>query len=262
LRTHAGGVTDPGRVRSYNEDYFEWREPEARAGQTWRALYVVADGVGGAAAGDQASRVAVETFVETYYASSAASTEEALRAATVSANAAVFESARGDGRATTLVAAAVVGDVLQVANVGDSRLYLVRAGQIRQITRDHSWVQEQVRAGRLAPEDASTHPRRNVVTRWLGQRSVEPDLFGVELEVGDRGADDRIENAVDYRDVAAVVREIADGRFRLLEALASTIADTLIERFPVERAKVRVRKPEVRPSGVDLEFAAVTVERP
>jgi 7,8-dihydroneopterin aldolase/epimerase/oxygenase len=94
--------------------------------------------------------------------------------------------------------------------------------------------------------------------RARGQRFV----YDVELEVGDRGATDRIEDAVDYRGVAETVREIAGGQFRLLEALATAIADTLVERFAVEHVKVRVRKREVRPSGVDLEFAAVTVERP
>jgi dihydroneopterin aldolase len=94
--------------------------------------------------------------------------------------------------------------------------------------------------------------------RARGQRFV----YDIELQVGERGASDRIEDAVDYREVAAAVREIAAGQFRLLEALATTIADTLFERFPAEQVKVRVRKPEVRPAGVDLEFAAVTAERP
>jgi 7,8-dihydroneopterin aldolase/epimerase/oxygenase len=86
-------------------------------------------------------------------------------------------------------------------------------------------------------------------------------LYDVELEVGERGADDRLDGAVDYRDVAAAVREVAGRRFQLLEALATGIADALVDRFPVERARVRVRKPEVRPAGIDLEFAAVTAER-
>ena len=94
--------------------------------------------------------------------------------------------------------------------------------------------------------------------RMQGQRFV----YDVELEVGERGADDRIENAVDYRDVAACLREVAGGQFRLLEALASAIADALVERFAPERVVVRVRKPEVRPAGVSLDFSAVTVERP
>jgi dihydroneopterin aldolase len=87
-------------------------------------------------------------------------------------------------------------------------------------------------------------------------------VYDIELEVGERGADDRIETAVDYREVATAVREVAERRHRLLEALAASIADMLVERFSVERARVRVRKPEVRPAGVELEFAAATAERP
>jgi 7,8-dihydroneopterin aldolase/epimerase/oxygenase len=94
--------------------------------------------------------------------------------------------------------------------------------------------------------------------RVRGQRFV----YDVQLEVGERGADDRIENAVDYRDVAACLRDVAGGQFRLLEALASAIADALVERFGVEHVTVRVRKPDVTPSGVSLDFSAVTVERP
>ena len=93
--------------------------------------------------------------------------------------------------------------------------------------------------------------------REQGQRFV----FDVELEVGERGADDEIANAVDYSKVAASVREVAAGQFYLLEALATAIADALEERFAPERLKVRVRKPDVRPAGIDVEFAAVTVER-
>ena len=93
--------------------------------------------------------------------------------------------------------------------------------------------------------------------RVRGQRFV----YDIELEVGERGADDLIENAVDYRLVAAVVREIAGREFFLLEALATAIVDDLFTRFEPEMVRVRVRKPEVRPAGVELEFAAVTAER-
>ncbi len=93
--------------------------------------------------------------------------------------------------------------------------------------------------------------------REQGQRF----LYDVQLEVGDRGADDRIENAVDYSKVAAAVREVAEQPYSLLEALATAIADALVERFAAEHVLVRVRKPEVRPAGIDVEFAAVTVER-
>jgi dihydroneopterin aldolase len=87
-------------------------------------------------------------------------------------------------------------------------------------------------------------------------------VYDVELEVGQRGTSDRLEDAVDYSRVAAIVREVAETPYRLLEALATAIADRLVAEFGVERARVRVRKPEVRLEGVEVEFAAATVERP
>jgi 7,8-dihydroneopterin aldolase/epimerase/oxygenase len=87
-------------------------------------------------------------------------------------------------------------------------------------------------------------------------------LYDIELEVGEHGVSDRIEDAVDYREVAATVREVSENhQFRLLEALAPAVADALIERFPVEWVRVRVRKPEVRPIGLEVEYSGVTVER-
>ena len=86
-------------------------------------------------------------------------------------------------------------------------------------------------------------------------------LYDLEFEVGDRGATDRIEDAVDYREVAQCVREVSDRRFALLEALASAVADAVLERFPVESVKVRVRKPQVTPAGLTVEYTAATVER-
>jgi 7,8-dihydroneopterin aldolase/epimerase/oxygenase len=94
------------------------------------------------------------------------------------------------------------------------------------------------------------------------QRLGQLFLYDVEMEVGDRGASDRIEEAVDYRDVALAVREVNERRFQLLEALASAVADTLYERFAPERLVVRVRKPQVKPAGLTVEHSAVTVERP
>jgi dihydroneopterin aldolase len=87
-------------------------------------------------------------------------------------------------------------------------------------------------------------------------------LYDIALEVGDRGASDRLQDAVDYTMVAAAVREVNERRFHLLEALAAAMADTLLERFRPEWVRVRVRKPEVRPAGADVEFSAVTVTRP
>ena len=94
------------------------------------------------------------------------------------------------------------------------------------------------------------------------RREGQPFLYDVELEVGERGSSDRIEDAVDYREVAAAVRQVSDAtRFHLLEALAPAVADAVIARFPAEWVRVRVRKPNVRPAGHTVEFSAVTVER-
>jgi dihydroneopterin aldolase len=103
-----------------------------------------------------------------------------------------------------------------------------------------------------------------------GYHGVEPEekergqlfLYDVQLEVGERGASDRLEDAVDYTRVAAVVREINERRFDLLEALATTVAETLLERFKPESVRIRVRKPEVTPAGIEVEYTAVTVIRP
>ena len=95
------------------------------------------------------------------------------------------------------------------------------------------------------------------------QRLGQLFLFDVELEVGERGADDRLENAIDYTKVASEVRELSsERRFDLLEALATAVADMVSERFSPERVRVRVRKPQVKPAGMTVEFSAVTVERP
>ena len=91
----------------------------------------------------------------------------------------------------------------------------------------------------------------------------QPFLFDIELDVGERGADDRLESAVDYAEVAKAVAQLSDGhRFDLLEALASAVADELFSRFDARRVRVRVRKPEVRPAGFEVEYSAVTAERP
>jgi len=95
------------------------------------------------------------------------------------------------------------------------------------------------------------------------QRLGQPFLYDVELEVGDRGASDRLEDAVDYTQVAQSIRELSSGqRFNLLEALATAVADMLMERFQPESLRLRIRKPQVKPAGLTVEYSAVTVERP
>jgi dihydroneopterin aldolase len=95
------------------------------------------------------------------------------------------------------------------------------------------------------------------------QRLGQLFLFDVEMEVGDRGADDRLANAVDYTQVASAIRELSNTRrFDLIEALASAVADLVYERFAPQSVKVKVRKPQVKPAGMTVEYSAVTVERP
>lgn len=183
--------TDLGRVRENNEDKFEWWEPndDARLANRGR-LYAVADGMGGHAAGQIASEMALNAVGRAYYGGLKGSAEDALMRAINQANAVVFDTARAipsrNGMGCTIVALAVVDSDAVVAWAGDSRAYLVRGGSATQITRDHSFVEEQVQLGIITPEEAKTHRYRNVITRSLGpEASVSPDVTRFALEAGD-----------------------------------------------------------------------------
>lgn len=179
--------TDTGRRREMNQDYMYTSEMPVG---NLPNLYVLADGMGGHNAGDYASRYAVETIVQSALNSRETSPVAILQAAIWKANQAVVEKSVTDidleGMGTTVVAATVNDRELCVANVGDSRLYI--AGQeFRQITKDHSYVQEMVRRGELRPEIARIHPDRNIITRAVGGGpEVEVDFFEVELQEHDR----------------------------------------------------------------------------
>jgi protein phosphatase len=161
--------TDTGRQRRGNEDAFFARSP----------LFAVADGMGGAQAGEVASHMAVEVL-EQGLPDGAGSIEERLRARVREANARILELAESDdqlaGMGTTLTAAYVGEDDLTVAHVGDSRLYRLREGELERLTDDHSLVEELVRQGKLTPEQADEHPQRSIITRALGaEPGVEAD---------------------------------------------------------------------------------------
>jgi serine/threonine protein phosphatase PrpC/formylglycine-generating enzyme required for sulfatase activity len=183
--------TDPGRVRAQNQDYVGYFVPQGAA-QMKRSgrLYVLADGIGGAARGEIASRYAVQRVLHDYYDPRDGRDPAArLKGAIQAANAEIYQHARNAGPSqmgTTLVAAVALGDQLIVANVGDSRAYLVHGESIRQITEDHSLPQELARQGVIGVEDIPGHDRRNVVIRSLGiQATVEVDLFQEWLQPGD-----------------------------------------------------------------------------
>jgi len=161
--------TDTGRQRRGNEDAFYARAP----------LFAVADGMGGAQAGEVASHLAVEVL-EQGLPDGAGSVEERLRERVREANARIMESAQADdaraGMGTTLTVAYVGEDDLTVAHVGDSRLYRLRDGTFERLTDDHSLVEELVRQGKLTPEEADEHPQRSIITRALGaEEGVEAD---------------------------------------------------------------------------------------
>src|SRR3954451_19130045 len=193
-------MTDVGRQRHTNEDNF-YDEPP---------LFAVADGMGGAQAGEVASEMAIDEFVQKRDENAAA--EEQLEHIALAANRKIFERAQSDtrhaGMGTTLTAAMVDGQSVAVGHVGDSRLYLYRDGEIERMTRDHSLVEEFVRQGKLTPEQAEKHPQRSVITRALGpESSVEVDTFRIPARAGDVYllCSDGLSGMVSDADMAAIL---------------------------------------------------------
>lgn len=184
------GMTDPGCVRSQNQDTYRVEQLDRN-----NLLCVVCDGMGGAKSGNVASSLAADVFVEeirqTWKAGmDADAAEQMLRGAVKLANFTVFDQAQQieefSGMGTTLVAAMVQGREVTVVNVGDSRAYCVGRGGIRRITRDHSLVQMMVDRGELTPERARTYPGKNYITRAIGTEPVaECDVFRLDVERGD-----------------------------------------------------------------------------
>ena len=161
-------ATDVGQKRKMNQDYvFVSQEPVGNLPN----LFAVADGMGGHNAGDYASAHAVQTLVSQIQADADFNPIKVIRHAIEAANTEIIDQAQRDeglrGMGTTMVVATIVGNYAYVANVGDSRLYVVQ-GQIRQVTRDHSLVQEMVRLGEINAEEARNHPDKNIITRALG----------------------------------------------------------------------------------------------
>jgi len=191
LRLDVAQLTDVGRKREHNEDNMAYHiPPEEDVMFQKGALFIVADGMGGHAAGEVASEIAVDTISDTYYQDYdddvASSLLHAIKRANVSIHQRAAENMLRSGMGTTCVTAVLRGDMAYIANVGDSRAYLVRGGSVKQVSQDHSWVAEQVRAGLLSEDQARTHAQRNVITRCLGtQADVEVDVFTERLQEGD-----------------------------------------------------------------------------
>ena len=178
------GITDRGAVRSQNQDaYSVHPQPDGRV------LAVVCDGMGGARAGNVASEMTVALFTAGFESVDGGD-DHRLGQAAIRANDQVFHRAITDddcaGMGTTLVAALVGEKQATLLNVGDSRAYLINDGGIRQITRDHSVVEDLVSSGKLTREEARNHPRKNLITRALGcEPQLRADLFHIDITQGD-----------------------------------------------------------------------------
>ncbi|MCI6868641.1 MAG: Stp1/IreP family PP2C-type Ser/Thr phosphatase [Lachnospiraceae bacterium] len=203
-------ITDIGKRRSANQDFvYASDQPVGNLSN----MLIVADGMGGHNAGDLASRYTVESMVDYIEKAVEKRPIPLLAEAIHHANELVVEKAKSDkaleGMGTTVVAATVQENYLYVANVGDSRLYLIDQ-EIEQITRDHSLVEEMIRVGELQRKDAKSHPDRNIITRAVGVRTpVKIDFFDIKLEPGDviLLCSDGLTNMVEDEDILRIVKK-------------------------------------------------------
>lgn len=218
LKLRSVAVSDRGLIRGANQD-------SVHAGP-W--LLAVADGMGGMAAGDLASDIAIEAVrpldVETPEEGLVAALQEAIDNASAGIRGAIAEDPERQGMGTTLTALllARTGTCLALAHVGDSRAYLLRGGTMTQLTRDDTFVQMLVDEGVISPEEASNHPRRAVVTRALQGEPVTPTYTTVVPQAGDRwllcsdglsnvvGADSLAESLAEFPDPSACARRLVD----------------------------------------------------
>ena len=238
-------VTDIGKKRKLNQDFvYSSDEPVGNLPN----VYIVADGMGGHQAGDYASKCTVETMVREIRGCFEKSPIRILSKAIRIANDQVRKKAREDdsllGMGTTVVVATCLGKYLQVANVGDSRLYIIN-DEVRQITRDHSLVEEMVRMGGIAREEARNHPDKNIITRAIGARdTIEIDFFHEELKSGDivLMCSDGLTNMLEDEEIGRILRSqgtIEERAEELIEAAnqnggRDNIAVIVIDMFAEE----------------------------
>lgn len=207
-------ITNIGKKRKLNQDFiYTSEQPVGKLPN----VFIVADGMGGHKAGDYASKVTVETIVEEIRKSeeseAAVVLDHAIRTANALIRKCAEESPDLEGMGTTVVAATCDGDILQVANVGDSRLYIANHREIRQITRDHSLVEEMVRMGGIGREEARNHPDKNIITRAVGaDDTIKPDFFTVKLDYGDTVlmCTDGLTNMLEDEEIRMILEESRD----------------------------------------------------
>jgi protein phosphatase len=253
MKLATGAFSDVGRAREVNEDAFVVDER--------LALFAIADGMGGHAAGEVASWTAIEAL------RAAVASGRAVNDAVGAANDAVLEKASDrpelQGMGTTMTAAVVASArQLLIGHVGDSRAYLVHGGALSRLTEDHSLVEELVREGRLTPEQADAHPQRAIVTRALGMEpGVEVDLYTVPVEPGDRLVlcSDGLNTMIRERDIERIARSEADP-----QRSAELLVDAANEAGGEDNITVVVIDVlEVdEPEAIDPEALAAPVEPP
>lgn len=239
-------MTDIGRRREMNQDYMY--TSETAVGKLPN-LFIVADGMGGHKAGEYASRYTVEKMVEVISRELSEEPVAILGMAMQEANRGLIREAAEDtqkaGMGTTVVAATVLENRMYVANVGDSRLYIMNHEAITQITRDHSLVEEMVRMGEMDKADARNHPDKNIITRAIGVLpDVTADFFEVEVKAGDTVllCTDGLTNMIDDEDIKRIVlgqRDIVEKAEKLVETAnenggKDNITVVLIEPFSDE----------------------------
>lgn len=261
-------ISDVGRRRENNEDSCLLCAPEdAFLARELGLMFSVADGMGGASAGEHASKLALQRLSNHYYTNTVVGgVPTALGAALERANEDVYTEAQERpefaGMGTTVSAIVVQGDWMYIAQVGDSRVYLLRQGTtLRQITLDHSLVEEQVRSGLITPEEAKNHMLKNLITRAVGIKpSVQVDLFAVQLQRGDTVllCSDGLSNMVEDARIEAVLRGGSldeCGRTLIREAIENGGKDNITAAL--------VRISDTPPKAAQQEGAEeVTIRRP
>ena len=237
----AFAATDVGVERKINQDCVYYSLTEVGPLPN---LFIVADGMGGHKAGDFASRYTVDNFVSRVRESSGKDTVDIIDDAVTWVNTALLEKAGESpdytGMGTTLVVATVIDNMLKVANVGDSRLYIV-GKDIRQITRDHSLVEEMVSLGEIDRKAARTHKRKNIITRAIGgDAKVEAEMFCVELQPGDKilMCSDGLSNMIEDEDIFKIIKDSPE-----IEEAAERLIDTANENGGKDNISVILIEP-------------------
>ncbi len=201
--------TDIGNKRSMNQDCLYCSENPVGSFQN---LFIVADGMGGHRAGDHASRLCIDSMVSSIERSENKTPVTLFEEAVAYANQTVYQEAQEkqeyEGMGTTMVAGTLQGNTLYVANIGDSRLYLLRE-ELTQITRDHSLVEEMVEIGNITEREARVHPQKNIITRALGiDENVQADFFEIQVQDSDiiLLCSDGLTNMVEDEEIEYIIR--------------------------------------------------------